>query len=70
MSTVYILADKPTKPGSLLEAFDAVDEAFGTGEFSEEQAVSAVALGMSVPDTRASQLFRDLIQQDFISETE
>jgi hypothetical protein len=67
---MYILADKPKKSGTLSDAFDAIDEAFGTGEFSEDQAVSAIALGLSVPNERATQLLKDLVQQEFVTEVD
>jgi len=65
---MYILATEPSKDGTLSDAFDAVDNAYGTGEFAEEQAVSAIALGMTVDDTRASQLFKNLVDRGFVSE--
>lgn len=65
---MYILADEPEKGGALADVFDALDDAFGTDEFSEDQAVSAIALGLSVDDTRASQLFKNMNDRGFVSE--
>lgn len=65
---MYILASKPSKDGTLSDAFDAIDNSFGTDEFSDEQAASAIALAMSVDDRKAEQLFKNLIDRSFVSE--
>ena len=65
---MYILANEPSKDGTLSDAFDTLDNAHGTDEFSEEQAVSAIALGMTVDDLRAAQLFKNLVDRGFVSE--
>ena len=64
---MYQLVDEP-KGGTLGEAFEALDDAFGTGEFSEGQGVSAIALGMSVDDSRASELLRNLVARGCVEE--
>jgi len=64
---MYQLVDEP-KGGTLAEAFEALDDAFGTGEFSEGQAISAISLGMSVDDSRASELLRNLIARGCVEE--
>jgi len=64
---MYQLVDEP-KSGTLAEAFGALDDAFGTGEFSEGQGVSAIALGMEVDDSRASELLRNLVARGCIEE--
>ena len=64
---MYQLVDEP-KGRTLAEAFEALDDAFGTGEFSEGQGVSALALGMSVNDSRASELLRNLVQRGCVEE--
>ena len=64
---MYQLVDEP-KEGTLGEAFEALDDAFGTGEFSEGQGVSAIALGMSVDDSRASELLKNLIARGCVEE--
>ena len=64
---MYTLVDEP-KGGTLGEAFETLDDAFGTGEFSEGQGVSAIALGMSVDDSRASELLKNLVQRGCVEE--
>ena len=65
---MYQLVDEP-KGGTLQEAFSALDDAFGTSEFSEGQGVSAIALGMDVDDSRASELFKNLVKRECVEET-
>ena len=65
---MYMLVSEP-KGGDLHEAFDALDDAFGTEEFSESQGVSAIALGMEVDDSRASSLLKNLVQRGCVGET-
>ena len=64
---MYQLVDEP-KGGTLAEAFNVLDDAFGTGEFSENQGVSALALGMEVDDSRASELLRNLVARECVEE--
>ena len=64
---MYILIEEP-KGGTLLTAFEALDDAFGTAEFSEAQGVSAIALGMEVSDSRASELLHNLVQRECVGE--
>lgn len=65
---MYQLVDEP-KGETLKKAFDTLDEAFGTGEFSEGQGVSAIALGMGSDDPRASELLRNLVARGCVEET-
>ena len=64
---MYQLIEEP-KGETLGEAFQALDDAFGTGEFSEGQGVSAIALGMDVDDSRASELLRNLVARGCVEE--
>jgi len=65
---MYILVDEP-KGGQLAEAFNALDDSFGTAEFSEGQAVSAISLGMEVDDSRAVELLKNLVARGCVEET-
>ena len=64
---MYTLIEEP-KGGQLQEAFNALDDSFGTGEFSEGQGISAIALGMEVDDDKASGLLRNLVQRGCVEE--
>ena len=64
---MYILVDEP-KEGTLREAFNTLDDSFGTEEFSEGQGVSAIALGLEVEDSRASGLLHNLVQRNCVEE--
>lgn len=65
---MYILVDEPKSGGALSDAFNAIDDAFGTDEFSEGQGISAIALSMEVSDTRASELLKNLVARGCVEE--
>ena len=63
---MFILTDEPAG-GLRKEAFHALDEAFGTGEFSQGQAITVLANADLVgPEA----LFRELVSGQFVTETE
>ena len=63
---MYILTDEPAS-GLRKEAFNALDDAFGTGEFSQGQAVTVLTnSGLD----GAEALLRDLVSGGFVAETE
>jgi len=64
---MYILTDEP-RSGQSLDAFRALDNAFGTGEFSQGQAIATLA--NSLEASNAESLFRDLVSGGFVTETE
>lgn len=64
---MYTLVDEP-KGGALADAFNVLDDAFGTDEFSEGQGVSAIALGMEVSDPRAAELLKNLVARGCVEE--
>jgi len=64
---MYVLVDEP-KGGQLADAFNALDDSFGTGEFSDGQGVSAIALGMEVEDSRATELLKNLVARGCVEE--
>lgn len=65
---MYTLVDEP-KGGVLADAFDALDDAFGTEEFSEGQAISAIALDLEVEDDRAAELLKNLVDRGCVEES-
>ena len=65
---MYALIDEP-KGGVLKDAFNALDEAFGTEEFSREQAVSAIAMELEVDDARAEELLKNLVARNCVEES-
>ena len=66
---MYILVNEPAG-GIRKEAFDALDNAFGTGEFSQGQAVTVLANAELGNATSAESLLRDLVNNECIAETE
>lgn len=64
---MYILGEEP-KGEVLGNAFNALDDAFGTEEFNEGQAVSAIALDMEVSDARARELLKNLVARKCVEE--
>lgn len=64
---MYILTNDP--PGGLRkEAFDALDDAFGTGEFSQGQAETVLA--NSIDTSAPESVFRDLVSNGYVTEVE
>lgn len=66
---MFILTDEPAG-GLRKEAFHALDEAFGTGEFSQGQAITVLANADLGSAARAESLFRELVNGNFVTETE
>jgi hypothetical protein len=65
---MYILMHEPQESGTMLAgAFGALDQVYGSQEFSESQAVDAIisVLGGSAP---ASSLFNNLVAKGYVSE--
>ncbi len=63
---MYILTDEPAG-GLRKEAFDALDNAFGTGEFSQGQAETVLANALG---ENAESLLRDLMNSGSVTEVE
>jgi hypothetical protein len=63
---VYILTQEPSG-GQRLAAFDALDDAFGTGSFTYEQAVTVIENALGEDGTR---LFDDLVRSGCVSEVD
>jgi len=65
---MYILTDSPHEPSiHLREAFDALDNAFGTNEFSGPDAIRAICRAMSIGTLEATSLLRDLEARRYIT---
>jgi hypothetical protein len=64
---MYTLAMEP-KEGNLADAYKAIEDAFGTGEFTDGQAVSAICLNLEVDDARGYSLFKNLIERGCVAE--
>jgi hypothetical protein len=58
---MYILADRPTSK-TLGDAFDVLDDAFGTGEFSKDQAIASLS-----NEGFTAATFQQLCDGDFIT---
>ena len=65
---MYMLVDEPTGSGPTKQAFDAIDDAFGTDEFSEGQATTAIMNSLGCEASEAGNLFDQLRRNDCISE--
>ena len=66
---MYILTDSPHEPSiHLRETFDALDNAFGTDEFSGPDAIRAICRAMSIGALEATSLLRDLEARGYIAE--
>lgn len=66
---MYILTDEPKGKGTLMAgAFDAIDQVYGTEQFSKDQGVKAITTVMAVGTLEADSLFRDLVNGDYITE--
>lgn len=63
----YILTDEPPG-GQRLDAFQALDDAFGTSEFSQGQALTVIGNSLETPNSGS--LFNDLLRGEYITETE
>jgi len=64
---MFTLVEEP-KGETLLSAFRALDDAFGTEEFSEGQGVSAISLSLEVDDSKAVELLKNLARRGCIQE--
>lgn len=64
---MYILTDEPLG-GQQANAFEALDDAFGTGEFSQGQAITVLKNALETPN--ADGLFRSLVQGGHVTETD
>ena len=66
---MYMLVNQPTS-GPTKEAFEILDEVFGTNEFTDGQAVNALAVGLEVDNSQAQNMFNALKRQEAIGEVQ
>ncbi len=66
---MYILTNEPAS-GLRKEAFNALDDAFGTGEFNQGQAVTVLANADLGGTVSTESLLRDLVSSGYITEVE
>jgi hypothetical protein len=64
---MFMLIKSPTS-GQLKEAFDVLDEVFGTGEFTEGQGVNSIQVGLEVEPGQAQTIFSTLKRNENIGE--
>ena len=66
---MYILTDEPGS-GKLGDAFSALDNTFGTGEFSKGQAITVITNELECSAEEASSVFSKLESSSNISEVD
>jgi len=66
---MYILTEEPGG-GRQGDAFGALDNTFGTGEFSEGQAITVLSNELECGSNEASSIFARLISGGYVSEVE
>ena len=64
---MFMLIKSPNS-GQLKEAFDVLDEVFGTGEFTVGQAVNSIQVGLEVETGQAQTIFSTLKRNENIGE--
>ena len=66
---MYILAEEPKSSGSLAEeAFNAIDQVYGTEEFTQEQAIEAITKVTGWSQSFAAGYFHALVDGNYVSE--
>ena len=64
---MYMLIDSPAS-GMPKQAFDVLDEVFGTDEFTSAQAINSIAVGLEVDNGQATTIFNSLVRTVNIGE--
>ena len=64
---MFMLIKSPAS-GQLKEAFDVLDEVFGTGEFTEGQGVNSIQVGLEIETGQAQTIFSTLKRNENIGE--
>ena len=64
---MFMLIKSPASR-QLKEAFDVLDEVFGTGEFTEGQGVNSIQVGLEVEPGQAQTIFSTLKRNENIGE--
>ena len=64
---MYMLIQSPNS-GQLKEAFDVLDEVFGTGEFTEGQGTNSIQVGLEVEEGQARSIWDNLKRNENVGE--
>ena len=64
---MFMLIKSPNS-GQLKEAFDVLDEVFGTGEFTEGQGINSIQVGLEIETGQAQTIFSTLKRNENIGE--
>ena len=64
---MYVLLSEPSG-GESKEAFEVLDETFGSGSFTLGQAASAISIALEVSTSKAQSLANKLVADDCIGE--
>ncbi len=64
---MYILLNEPPG-GETKEAFEVLDETFGSGGFTAGQAANAIGIALEVDSSKAQGLLNKLIAGDYLGE--
>lgn len=64
---MLMLINEPAN-GQQKEAFNILDQVFGTSEFSEGQAVNSIAVGLEISEADATQVLSTLKRNDAVGE--
>ena len=64
---MFMLIKSPNS-GQLKEAFDVLDEVFGTGEFTEGQGVNSIQVGLEIETGQAQSIWDNLKRNENIGE--
>ena len=64
---MYVLLSEPPG-GESKEAFEVLDETFGSGSFTLGQATSAISVALEVSTSKAQSLANKLIAGDYVGE--
>ena len=64
---MYMLVSSP-KSKDQKEAFNALDEGFGTEEFTQGQAVNTIAVALEISEPQAGSMLTSLIRNNSVGE--
>lgn len=64
---MYMLVNSPSS-GIQKQAFEVLDEVFGTGEFTEGQAINSIAVGLEIDNGQATSIFHNMVRTENIGE--
>lgn len=64
---MYVLLTEPSG-GDTKDAFEVLDETFGSGGFTPGQAISAISIALEVSSSKAQSLVNKLLAGDYLGE--